>query len=260
MGLNNSVLDDHIREKCMNDLKPYVTPENVNEFWTPLSQYTFLHLACCNSRQFPDLVEWACNVKGCNVNARSLYKETPLMTLIGSNNGSVDVVKTLIKHGADIYASSEYDGNVVHLCVETGNYDCCAYFLSLSKHFLHEKGQYNYTPIQKALIELCYQLDTNNYLYLSLVKLLIDSNPSFDYSCLPPACVKPTTIRRLIEEFKQNRADCKLVAQTLLGLRKCNSKTIGSNGKDVLGLIAKRVWGMRMYFTTEKENTKKQKL
>lgn len=110
--------------------------------------------------------------------------------------------------------------------------------MGISPNIKHGGTDSNHTPLFCAIFN-----DKRK-----TIKLLLDRGAKFDEVLKHALKLK---ISPWLEEFLKNRENIRSNSLVILGLKTANSTVLGDNGKDVLQIIARCVWGMRGDVTSD---------
>ncbi len=102
------------------------------------------------------MVKYLLSLNSVDINSRGLRKITPLM--VAAENGHIEVVELLLKHGADLSVTDARGNNILHIACNQGEFDVVKYLLSLNSVDINSRGREKSTPVivgaQKGHIEV----------------------------------------------------------------------------------------------------------
>ncbi len=145
------------------------------------------------------LIEYKANVNDVEVGKRRDGNSTRFTPLIAaSQQGKLDLIKDLIKNGADINYENEFHQSALSSCVMQDRYDVAIYLLKSGANYLKpifyrpsEKADYNpneSTPIYLVdiLREDFFELDSKEYKSkLEIVEFLKDKGIDYNKASIP---------------------------------------------------------------------------
>lgn len=241
-------------------VKALVTAANVNN--GNEDGQTLLHVAC-DKGNIP-LVSWLLNsASGVDVNAQDASGFTPLHYCISS----LEIMRLLLDHGADATIGDNCLVTPLHVAAEGGLTQAAAMLLEAFPNAIHCVDEHRRTPLCLAVIEGCKEcavllldrgsdIDSRDYANqtpLRFALMMMTGNVHMSHllmergarlenvvldeflTCIPP----------FAQSFHVKRSNSRRAAFAILGLRKRQSLVIGPNGRDVLLLVATRVWFTR---------------
>lgn len=148
----NLLIQDEDRVDALNKILQEI-PSSM--FQCTCTGSTVLH--CCSLSDKPNSLILLLS-KGCDVNVRNDFDETPLHW--AAKSGSINTVKILIKCGADINAV-DFDGNTpLHWACESGNLQIVDLLLKNRKVNINLENVDAFTPLEVAVLNGDY--DTMN--------------------------------------------------------------------------------------------------
>jgi ankyrin repeat protein len=184
---------------------------------------------------------------------------------LAANLGDLHLLKHLLTHD-NVDDCDEYDMTVLHFAVQNGHLDCVLWCLEMQANVnavdsdgwtpLYFASLYGYVNIFRVLLDAGASVDVRSnaghtplYHAISITRFdlahaLIDrgakvSNVQLD-GVVPIIPVWVTT-------FVAWRSTCRSVAITIVGIHKYHRTTItGNNDNNVMRLIGKHIWSMRM--------------
>jgi ankyrin repeat protein len=117
------------------DIVKYLVAQGADVEAEDDNNHTPLHKACKGGNL--DVVKYLVDVQRANVNAKDKYNKTPLHNACYCRNGrrfglgleGLDVVKYLVKHGADVKAKDHYNNTPLHYACRNGNLDMVNYLI-----------------------------------------------------------------------------------------------------------------------------------
>jgi ankyrin repeat protein len=232
--LSIRVMDPQFRAAWCGDLQQLrvaLTVNNVNVVDVSY-QSTALHYAAQYAHL--DCVKY-CIEMGADVNARNRVGSTPLHCALerGSVATVTDCVKYCIEMGANVNASTNFGYTPLYYASLRGFVDVVRVLLDAGAHVdvAEENGR---TPLCGAI----------RMEHVDVARLLMDrgarvSNVKLDG--LVPA------IPDWVTTFIESRSNCRSAAIAIIGIHKYRRTTMtGNNDINVLRLISKHIWSMRM--------------
>lgn len=247
-----------LEEGDIAQVKALVTAANVNT-GNERGQ-TLLHVACDKGNIA--LVSWLLNsASGVDVNAPDATGCTPLHYCFSF----LEVMRLLLDHGADATIGDNCFVTPLHVAAEGGLTQAAAMLLEAFPNGVHCVDEHRRTPLCLAVIEGCKEcavllldggsdIDSSDYANQTPLRFaLMNGNVHMSHllmergarlenvvldeflTCIPP----------FAQSFHLKRSNCRRAAAAILGLRRRQSVVIGSNGRDVLCLVATRVWFTR---------------
>lgn len=247
-----------------------VTAENVNALKYPKHGWSLLHMACANGVY--DAVVWLINMKA-DVNATDMGLHTPLHN--AALKGFPTITQVLLAAGADPRLANHRSEIPLHKAILSNNRACVSLLLNAYPDGVKRLDSDQQTafsdtvyyrgdtfvdktiPIAQLLLDAKSDIDHINREFRTplcqallleddeMIELLLDRGASFE-AVLKASKGKSTPIykRDWIEKFLEKRNCCREAAWTILALFR-KSPVLQGNGKDVLILIAKRIWESR---------------
>ena len=138
----------------------------------------------------------------------------------------------LLHHFVKLGATLELDSAFIrdsplHAAAFRGNYKQMRALLDLGVP-VDIFCSYNYTPLYYSL----------GYQKRKCTRLLLDAGAKL-------GCAKQDLVPNWVYDFVTKREQTRTFSVIILGLLRCNSKVTGQNGKDILRIVARCLWGLR---------------
>lgn len=247
---------------CKGELemaKTLVTASNVNDKWD--GDMAVIHCACWKGHY--EMVLWVLKL-GANVNILDNRKWTPLHYAV--NYSHVAITTLLLDFGADPRICEKHEMIPLHMA--QNSMECMSLLIKAYPAGVHALNKFGGTPLamcmsiknseeaQQVLLAAGSNVDTvdiygNTMLRIAAscsvksVRLLVYYGAKI--SSLPFDSDRgPQTVpQHVVISIFKGRDACKYVCFAILELAKRRAKSIGGNGRDVLGLIARMVWESR---------------
>lgn len=172
-----------------------------------------------------------------NVFEKNFAGQTPLCKFIkyglGHLNPLVECCLLLLRAGSDVNAvDHNFRTPVDYLFMSYGHNDNFG-------SFARDRRNSKLTEVGKLLLGCGSVLSDDKTIHQGDLK---------EFGIPQWALPKEFSIPQWALEFIENQKELRLVAKSMLELRKRNSKIIGYNGRDVLGIIARQIWDYRFEF------------